>query len=74
MLAPISYNADLLAPAFKKCVTVEGEGASVDVDGVFDGGTKKVVFTAKPGKYTITYNAMDYYGITRTKKYYVEVK
>ena len=74
VLAPISYNADLLAPAFKKCVTVEGEGASVDVDGVFDGGTKKVVFTAKPGKYTITYNAMDYYGITRTKKYYVEVK
>ena len=73
-LAPISYNADLLAPAYKKCVTVEGEGGSVDVDGVFDGGTKKVVFTAKPGKYTITYNAMDYYGITRTKKYYVEVK
>ena len=74
-LVPTSYTAEMLAPAYKKSVRVtSGSGASVDVKGVFDGNKRTVVFTAKPGKYTIQYDAIDYYGHVRPKTYYVEVK
>lgn len=69
ILAPTSYTAEMLAPAWIKDVKIiEGNGASVEKEG------KLYKFTAKAGKYTIQYKSMDYYGKIRTKKYYVEVK
>ena len=69
-----SYSAELLAPAYKKYISVEGQGASFDQSGVIDGATNIIRFTAKPGKYTIKFDAVDYYGEQREKTYYVEVK
>lgn len=69
ILAPTSYTAEMLAPAWIKDVKIiEGNGASVEKEG------KLYKFTAKAGKYTIQYKSMDYYGKIRTKMYYVEVK
>ena len=73
-LVATSYTGEMLAPAWKKHICVEGEGASVNVSGVIDGAQKVITFTAKPGKYTINYDAIDFYGKVRNKKYYVEVK
>ena len=74
LLVATSYSAELIAPAYKKYVEVEGNGASLDVNGVIDGATNIIRFTAKPGKYTIKFDAIDYYGEQREKTYYVEVK
>ena len=73
-LVATSYTGEMLAPAWKKHICVEGEDASVNVSGVIDGAQKVITFTAKPGKYTINYDAIDFYGKVRNKKYYVEVK
>lgn len=73
-LVATSYTGEMLAPAWKKHVSVEGAGGSVNVSGVIDGAQNKIIFTAKPGKYTINYDAIDFYGKVRNKKYYVEVK
>ena len=73
-LVATSYTGEMLAPAWKKHICVEGEGASVNVSGVIDGAQKIITLTAKPGKYTINYDAIDFYGKVRNKKYYVEVK
>ena len=73
-LVATSYTGEMLAPAWKKHICVEGEGASVNVSGVIDGAQNVITFTAKPGKYTINYDAIDFYGKVRNKKYYVEVK
>ena len=73
-LVATSYTGEMLAPAWKKHISVEGEGASVNVSGVIDGAQKIITLTAKPGKYTINYDAIDFYGKVRNKKYYVEVK
>ena len=73
-LVATSYTGEMLAPAWKKHISVEGEGASVNVSGVIDGAQNVITFTAKPGKYTINYDAIDFYGKVRNKKYYVEVK
>ena len=73
-LVATSYTGEMLAPAWKKHISVEGEGASVNVSGVIDGAQNIITFTAKPGKYTINYDAIDFYGKVRNKKYYVEVK
>ena len=73
-LVATSYTGEMLAPAWKKHVSVEGAGGSVNVSGDFDGAQNKIIFTAKPGKYTINYDAIDFYGKVRNKKYYVEVK
>ncbi|MGM9776856.1 MAG: hypothetical protein ACI3ZD_00765 [Prevotella sp.] len=73
-LVATSYTGEMLAPAWKKHVSVEGAGGSVNVSGVIDGAQNKIIFTAKPGKYTINYDAIDFYGQVRNKKYYVEVK
>lgn len=73
-LVATSYTGEMLAPAWKKHISVEGEGASVNVSGVIDGAQKFITLTAKPGKYTINYDAIDFYGKVRNKKYYVEVK
>ena len=74
-----SYTAELLAPAYMKEITVDG-GATLTAAGqsgskvVLKNGQYKVGFKAtKAGVYTITYNAVDYFGKTVSKKFYVKV-
>ena len=74
-----SYTAELLVPAYMKEITVDG-GATLTGAGqsgskvVLKNGQYKVGFKAtKAGVYTITYNAVDYFGKTVSKKFYVKV-
>ena len=75
-----SYTAELLAPAYMKEITVDG-GATLTAAGqsgskvVLKNGQYKVGFKAtKAGVYTITYNAVDYFGKpVSNKKFYVKV-
>lgn len=83
-----SWTAELLAPAYKKRITVktvEGNGhASVTLANgksaaePFAGSVNKVNFyTNDPGTYAITYNAIDYTGVEAVeegKTFYVVVK
>ncbi len=81
-----SWTAELLAPAYKKRITVktvEGKGhASVTLANgksaaePFAGSVNKVNFyTNDPGTYAITYNAIDYTGVEAVEKtFYVVVK
>ena len=74
-----SYTAELLAPAYMKEITVDG-GATLTGAGqsgskvVLKNGQYKVGFKAtKAGVYTITYNAVDYFGKPVSKKFFVKV-
>ena len=77
-----SYTAELLAPAYLKEITVNG-GATLTAAGqsgskvVLKNGQYKVGFKAtQAGVYTITYNAVDYFGktpVSKSKKFYVKV-
>ena len=74
-----SYTAELLAPAYMKEISVDG-GATLTAAGqsgskvVLKNGQYKVGFKAtKAGVYTITYNAVDYFGKTVSKNFYVKV-
>ena len=74
-----SYTAELLAPAYMKEITVNG-GATLTAacqsgsKVVLKNGQYKVGFKAtKAGVYTITYNAVDYFGKTVSKNFYVKV-
>lgn len=77
-----SYTAELLAPAYMKEISVDG-GATLTAAGqsgskvVLKNGQYKVGFKAtKEGVYTITYNAVDYFGktpVSKSKKFYVKV-
>lgn len=71
VLAPTSYTLELLAPAYKKSIKVNGTQLS---DANLDGTTKTVVATLKAGKNTIEYSTMDFYGNVVNKKYYIYVK
>ena len=75
-----SWTAELLAPAYKKSISVKGDGATVTLaDGTsaaepFDGSINKVIFNAtKPGPYTIVYKALDYSGVLVEKTFNVNV-
>ena len=83
-----SWTAELLAPAYKKAISVETEnGTPVDkkiasvtlTNGKsaaepFDGSVNKVIFNAeKAGKYTIVYKAIDYSGVEVAKTFKVNV-
>ncbi len=83
-----SWTAELLAPAYKKAISVETEnGTPVDkkiasvtlTNGKsaaepFDGSVNKVIFNAeKAGKYTIVYKAIDYSGVEVEKTFKVNV-
>ena len=73
-----SYTAELLAPAYKKYVHVNGpEGATVtgaNINKVIDGNIYKIGFEAnKPGTYEIVYEAVDYSGKTVKRTFYVNV-
>lgn len=77
-----SWTAELLAPAYKKSISVLEKGATVTLaDGTtsaaepFDGSINKVIFNAtKAGKYTIVYKAIDYSGVEVEKTFYVVVE
>ena len=68
-LVPTSYTAELLAPAYKKMIKVDGK----DVTESHEGTQKTVVTELTAGKHTITVTTMDYYGEIITKNYYVEI-
>ena len=87
-LYPTSWTAELLAPAYKKSISVETEnGTPVDpkiasvtlTDGTsaaepFAGSVNKVIFNAeKAGTYTIVYKAIDYSGVEVEKTFNVNV-
>lgn len=79
VLVAASYTAELLAPAYKKCIKVveKPTGATVSGDNlgkVLNGNVYKVGFKAnKPGLYGIQYEAVDYSGKTVKKTYYIKV-
>ena len=75
-----SWTAELLAPAYKKSISVKENGATVTLtDGTsaakpFDGSINKVIFNAEnSGTYTIVYKAVDYSGVLVEKTFNVEV-
>lgn len=73
-----SYTGELLAPAYKKYVHVNGpEGATVtgaNINKVIDGNIYKIGFEAnKLGTYEIVYEAVDYSGKTVKRTFYVKV-
>ena len=74
-----SYTAELLAPAYKKCIYVSSKPAGATVSGenlgkVVSGDTRKIGFQAnKAGIYELTYEAVDYSGVKVSKKFYVKV-
>lgn len=75
-----SWTAELLAPAYKKSISVLEDGATVTLaDGKsaaepFDGSINKVTFKAeKTGEYTIVYKAIDYSGVEVEKTFKVNV-
>ena len=77
-----SWTAELLAPAYKKSISVLEKGATVTLaDGTtsaaepFDGSINKVIFNAtKAGPYTIVYKAIDYSGVEVEKTFNVVVE
>jgi hypothetical protein len=71
-LLPTSVTNELLAPAFKKYIAVNGEGGKVLTNG--DDNFKKYEITLVQGKNVITYAALDFYGNQVSKKYNVTVK
>lgn len=79
VLVAASYTAELLAPAYKKCIKVVEKPAGATVSGdnlgkVLNGNVYKVGFKAnKPGLYGIQYEAVDYSGKTVKKTYYIKV-
>ena len=84
-LYPTSWTAELLAPAYKKSISVKAVkdenkgGATVTLtDGKtsaaepFDGSINKVIFNAtKTGEYIIVYKAIDYSGVEVEKTFTV---
>ncbi len=71
VLAPTSYTLELLAPAYKKSIKVNGTELNT---AELDGNTKTVVASLKSGKNEIVYEAVDFYGEKVSKKYYIEVR
>ena len=79
-LYPTSWTAELLAPAYKKSISVLEKGATVTLTNgksaaePFDGSINKVIFNAeKAGEYTIVYKAIDYSGVEEEKTFKVNV-
>lgn len=76
-----SWTAELLAPAYKKSISVLEKGATVTLTNgksaaePFDGSVNKVIFNAeKAGPYTIVYKAIDYSGVEVEKTFNVDVE
>lgn len=80
-LYPTSWTAELLAPAYKKSISVLEKGATVTLTNgksaaePFAGSVNKVIFNAtKAGTYTIVYKAVDYSGVEVEKTFNVVVE
>ena len=80
ILYATSWTAELLAPAYKKSISVLEKGATVTLTNgksaaePFDGSINKVIFNAeKAGEYTIVYKAIDYSGVEVEKTFKVNV-
>lgn len=69
VLIPTSYTVEMLAPAYKKSIKVNGEELNASLDGT----VKTVAATLKAGPNTIEYATMDYYGNVVNKTYYINV-
>lgn len=77
-----SWTAELLAPAYKKSISVLEKGATVTLTNgesaaePFAGSDNKVVIfnATKAGPYTIVYKAVDYSGVEVEKTFHVVVK
>ena len=76
-----SWTAELLAPAYKKSISVLEKGATVTLTNgksaaePFDGSVNKVIFNAEEaGTYTIVYKAIDYSGVEVEKTFNVVVE
>lgn len=81
LLYATSWTAELLAPAYKKSISVLEKGATVTLTNgksaaePFDGSVNKVIFNAeKAGTYTIVYKAIDYSGVEVEKTFNVVVE
>ena len=77
---PTSGTAELLAPAYMKYVevqTIQGGKATInDTDKnniTFNGKDNALLVKFEKGVYRVIYQAVDFYGYTSTKVYYVNV-
>ena len=70
-LVPTSVTNELLAPAFKKYISVNGKG-EVLTNG--DENFKKYEITLKKGENKIVYAALDFYGNQVVKTYTVNAE
>ena len=72
---PTSYSSEVFAPAYAKIVSCED---LKDVDGfneILFANDKDLKFTPESGKtYELTYEAVDFFGNTRSHKYYIQGK
>lgn len=68
-------TAEIVAPAYKKLVTVlEGNAKGEGLNTIIPGRQHKVGFEASAtGLYKVAYSALDYRGKTSTKVYYIKV-
>lgn len=79
VLVASSYTGEILAPAYKKCISVTSKPAGATVSGtklneVIDGNLHKIGFEAdKAGTYELTYEAVDYSGVKVSRKFYIKV-
>ena len=72
-LVPTSWTAEVFAPAFKKYIKVEN-GSNVVYESVIDGTVNEVPVTLAAGTYKVTYDAIDFFGKTRTHEYTIIAK
>jgi predicted nucleic acid-binding Zn-ribbon protein len=76
-LVPTTYTYELLAPAYKKFITVTNANLSgTNLGKVISGDTREVTITGlQPGKtYNILYEAVDYNGKVSARQYKINVK
>jgi hypothetical protein len=71
---PTSYSSEVFAPAYAKIVSCE----DIEEDGfneILFANDKDLKFTPESGKtYELTYEAVDFFGNTRSHKYYIQGK
>ena len=77
-LIPTSYTAEVIAPAFKKYINVECDGKAINGESfgkVIDGSVSEIDLNIEAGKtYKVTYDAVDFFGKTRSNTYYIYAK
>ena len=67
-LIPTTYSFELIAPVFKKVVTVNGEKQTINADGTID------ATNIQAGENEIKYAALDYAGNEIDMTYYIDVE